>query len=97
MYERDGIVYADEPRGEIEVSFVKPLGDLMMLVTFTSGETRLFDASTLVDKPVFSSLTIESVFSNPVIENGVCTWSNGEIDISPAYLYHHSYAYAQIA
>ena len=35
-----------------------------------------------------------AVFNNPVIEHGVLTWKNGEIDCAPEYLYDHSYEYS---
>ena len=44
MYVINGIVYAGNPSSEIKVQTVKALDDMMMLVTFTSGEKRLFDA-----------------------------------------------------
>ena len=47
MYIMDGIVYAGEPTESLEVTKVKPLDDMIMLVTFSNGETKLFDATIL--------------------------------------------------
>ena len=64
----------------------------MMLVTFSTGEKRLFD-TTLLTGPVFEPLKDEKIFMNPRIFHGVITWNNGEIDIAPEYIYEESYAY----
>ena len=45
MYIVNGIAYAGAKTPETFVQAVKPLDDLMMIVTFTSGEKRLFDAT----------------------------------------------------
>ena len=71
---------------------VKPLRGGMMLVTFSTGEKRLFD-TTLLQGPVFEVLSDESVFSKPVLFHGVITWNNGEIDIAPETVYRDSYTY----
>ncbi|MCR5137117.1 MAG: DUF2442 domain-containing protein [Oscillospiraceae bacterium] len=77
----------------MKITHVKPLPDRMMLLTFSSGETRLFDAAVL-DGPVFSDLQNEDVFFSPVLDHGVVTWNDGEIDCDPEYMYEHSYEYS---
>ena len=47
MFVLNGIVYASEKRNDIEVISVKPLDDMMMILTFSTGEQRLFDATIL--------------------------------------------------
>lgn len=96
MYIMDGIVYAGEPVESLEVMNVKPLDDMMMLITFSSGETRLFDA-TILKGPVYEALRDEKVFKNPVVEYGVVTWNDGVIDCSPEYMYKNSYEYPQVS
>lgn len=76
----------------IEVQKVKVLEDKIMILKFTSGETRLFDA-TVLNGPVFEKLKDDDVFNNPVVEYGVVTWDNGKIDCAPEYMYEHSYEY----
>ncbi len=93
MYILNGIAYAGMPQQEIRVMNVKPLDDLMMLVTFTSGETRLFDASPLLKHPAFALLADEQVFKKAQVEYGVVTWADGEIDIAPETMYRDSYEY----
>ena len=80
----------------IKVTEAKPLRGGMMLVTFSTGERRLFDIS-LLQGPAFAPLADEKVFCNPVLFHGVITWNNGEIDIAPETVYRESYAYDSVA
>lgn len=50
MYEKDGICYASELVPEIKVSSIKVMENGIMLVTFSTGETRIFDVTSLLDK-----------------------------------------------
>ena len=70
---------------------------MMMLITFDSGETRLYDASQLLAYLAFSLLKDERIFMNPTVEHGVVTWAEGEIDIAPETMYRDSYAYERMA
>ena len=92
MYIMDGIVYAGEPTESLEVTKVKPLDDMIMLITFSNGETKLFDATILTGQ-VYESLKDDKIFKNPVIEYGVVRWNDGDIDCSPEYMYKNSYEY----
>ena len=96
MYIMDGIVYAGEPTESLEVTKVKPLDDMIMLVTFSNGETKLFDATILTGQE-YESLKDDKIFKNPVIEYGVVTWNDGDIDCSPEYMYKNSYEYSEVA
>ena len=86
MYIMDGIVYAGEPTESLEITKVKPLDDMIMLITFSKGETKLFEP-----------LKDDKIFKNPVIEYGVITWNNGNIDCSPEYSYKNSYDYPEVS
>lgn len=97
MYEKDGIIYASQAIEEIKIVSVRPLDDLMMLIGFSTGETRLFDASILLVGPAFEPLKNNAIFNDPKIESGVCTWDNGAIDVAPEFMYAHSYEYEKIA
>lgn len=92
MYIIDDICYAGEMQEGIKVTAVKPLRGGMMLVTFSTGEKRLFDTTTLKGA-AFEPLADEEVFMKPVLFHGVITWNNGEIDIAPETVYRESYAY----
>ena len=79
---------------DIRVTEAKPLRGGIMLVTFSTGEKRLFDTTRLTGS-AFVPLADEEVFSHPVIFHGVITWKNGEIDIAPETVYQESYAYSE--
>ena len=96
MYVLNDICYAGELREGIKVTEAKPLRGGMMLVTFSTGEKRLFD-TTLLQGSAFAPLADETVFSHPVLFHGVITWNNGEIDIAPETVYRDSYAYEGMA
>lgn len=96
MYTVNGIVYAGQSSSDIKVQAVKTLDDMMMIVTFTSGEKRLFDATVLLSMPAFSILKNIDVFNSATVEYGVIIWNNGELDVAPEYVYKNSYAYNEI-
>ncbi len=96
MYIKDGIVYGGEPEEPFSVSAVKPLPNMEMLITFSNGETRLFDA-TVLDGEVFEPLKSEDIFENATIDHGMVTWANGEIDCAPEYMYRNSYEYRDVS
>ena len=95
MFFYNGFVCGGEPEGMIKVVAVKPLPDQMMLLTFNNGEERLFDA-TILQGQVFEKLQNEKVFSAPVLDHGVVTWNEGEIDCAPEYMYKNSFEYARV-
>ena len=92
MYVLNNICYAGEMQDGIKITEAKPLRGGMMLVTFSTGEKRLFD-TTLLKGSAFEPLADEKIFMNPVLFHGVITWNNGEIDIAPETVYKESYAY----
>lgn len=95
MYEIDGILYAGEPMEEIKVISAKPLHYGMLLITFNTGEKRLFDTTTL-EGDAFAPLADAKVFYNVVVSHGFVSWQNGEIDCAPEYMYENSYAYEEM-
>ena len=96
MYIKDGICYAGELVPEIEVSSIKNLEDGMMLVEFSTGETRLFDVTSLLDKgSAFAPLAQEENRKTAKVTHGFVSWLNGEIDIAPETLYTESYKYSK--
>ena len=95
MYIINDICYAGEKEKAIKVSKVKILPGGMLLVTFSTGEARIFDASALRGS-AFEPLKDEKVLSSFGIFHGILTWKNGEIDIAPETLYDMSYPYTTI-
>ena len=96
MFVHDGIVYGGEPKKCLSVILVKLLPDHMMLITFSNGEERLFDACILKGE-VFEALEDENNFRSAYVDHGVITWMDGEIDCAPEYMYRHSYDYAALS
>ena len=93
MFVSNGIAYAGTRAEEVLVRSVKPLDDMMMIVTFASGEKRLFDATCLLAYPAFQPLRDETIFKSAQVEYGVVTWMDGDIDIAPEMMYEKSYEY----
>ncbi len=93
MYIVNGIAHAGTQMQDILVQSIKPLDDRMMIVTFRSGEKRLYDATQLLAFPAFQPLADDEVFKNAKVVYGVVTWADGEIDIAPESMYENSYAY----
>ena len=96
MYIVNGIAYAGTRMQETTVQAVKPMDDMMMIVTFSSGEKRLYDATQLLAFPAFQPLKDEDVFKSAKVEYGVVTWADGEIDIAPETMYVNSYEYQEL-
>ena len=92
MYVIDDICYAGGLREGIKVKEAKPLRGGMLLVTFSTGEKRLFD-TTMLTGSAFEPLKDEAVFNDVRVFHGVITWKNGEIDIAPEKVYMESFAY----
>ena len=77
----------------MKINKVKPLDNMMLLLIFNSGEQRLYDASQLLEYPVFQPLKDKEVFSHPELAHGVVTWLDGELNIAPESIYENSYPY----
>lgn len=93
MFVKDGIAYANTKQNDIKIVNVKVVGELSLLVTFSSGEERIFDMSYLMKYDIYKKLKDYEIFKNVYIENGVLVWNNGEIDIAPEEVYKESYEY----
>ena len=93
MYVINGIAHAGELVPEIEVEKVTAMEDMMLLLTFSTGEKRLYDASALLEYPAFRSLEDIKVFKSVKVEHGIVIWLDGDMDIAPELLYRDSVAY----
>ena len=92
MYIIDDVCYAGEATPDIKVKEATMLRGGMLLITFSTGEQRLFDA-TLLTGSAFEPLKDEKTLADFTIFHGVMTWLNGEIDIAPETMYAESYPY----
>lgn len=89
------IAYADEKEVALSVMQVKILDDLYMLVTFSTGEQRVFDATTLLEMPAFTPLKDPTIFASAAVHRGILTWNHGQLDIGTEALYDRSFPYPQ--
>ena len=92
MFEVNGILYAGSSKDLLKIQAAKVTGEKMLLITFSSGEKRVFDA-TVLKGDVFAPLNDPAIFNNFKIVHGVITWMDEDIDCAPEYMYEHSYAY----
>ena len=79
MYIIDGIAYAGESTGTIKVVDVKVVETLCLLLTFSTGEKRVFDAEPLLQYPVYAPLRDPAFFR--------------DVQIDGATLYKNSFPY----
>ena len=92
MYIIDDVCFAGEVTPDIKVKEATVLRGGMLLLTFSTGEQRLFD-TTLLTGAAFEPLKDEKTLADFTIFHGVMTWMNGEIDIAPETMYAESYPY----
>ena len=83
MYEKDGIVYEGNPDPLLKVIAVQPLDGYRMRLEFSTGETKEFDFSPLLDTPCFRPLREKTLFDQVYLDHGVPSWDEGNIDIAP--------------
>ena len=63
--------------------------DYTLLITFTDGEKRLYNARPLLNKKLYASLLNLEFFLSARAEYGTVVW-NDDIDIAPEHLYECS-------
>ena len=95
MFEMNGIVYASNFADVLKITEAKATDHLMILLTFSNGEKRVFDATVLTGS-VFEPLADDNIFNDFKIVHGAITWMDEEIDCAPEYMYQNSYAYEQM-
>ena len=98
MYVLNDIAYAENFNNkDLKIVEIKIVSELCMLVTFSNGEKRIFDAKYLIKYPAYQKLEDFDMFKKAYLENGVIVWDNGSIDIAPDTVYQNSYEYEQEA
>ena len=88
---KNNIIYSGNE--EITAKEIKILDDMILKITFSNSEIKLFDVKQLLYMPAFQILKNKTIFEQPKIEYGVVTWDNGNVDIAPETLYNNSYQY----
>ena len=68
------------------ISRVQAVAEYRLLVTFTNGETGVFDCRPLLEFGVFRELQEEAYFRQARVEGGTVVWPH-EQDICPDTLY----------
>jgi hypothetical protein len=76
-------------RPEWNVMDVTARNDYTLLLTFQDGQKKVYDASFLLDKPIYSRLRSLPFFLSARVECGTVVWSD-ECDIAPEHLYECS-------
>ncbi len=71
------------------VAKVKALEDYTLLITFTSGEQRIYNARPLLDKAIYAPLKNITFFLGAKADCGTVIW-NDDIDIAPEHLFECS-------
>ena len=90
MYIKDGIAYAEDQTPPIKVYGVRAKEDYILWLRFSTGEERLFDFKPMLGCPAFAPLADRDIFRDVYIDYGLPVWMDGEIDISPEFLYEKS-------
>ncbi len=73
----------------IHPTSVKPTADYQLLLTFSTGEQRLFDVRPYLDMPFFAKLKDKNMFNQVFVNEYTVEWKNG-CDIAPHELYDDS-------
>lgn len=71
------------------ITDVQPKKDYTLLITFASGEKKLYDARPLLAKAIYKPLNNLSFFLKAKADCGSVAW-NDDIDIAPEHLYEYS-------
>ena len=63
--------------------------DYTLLLTFSDGEKKIYNARPLLKKPIYSQLNSLPFFLSAKAECGTVVWSD-DVDIAPEHLYECS-------
>ena len=78
------------------VTEVKPQKDYTLVISFFSGETKIYNARPLLQKEIYSSLNNLAFFMSARACCGTVVW-NDDVDIAPEHLYECSQPYSSFA
>ncbi len=68
------------------VKKVKPIDDYKLLITFSNGDTRVFDAKPYLNKGIFKELKNVDLFNTVHVNFDTIEWDN-EVDFDPEDLF----------
>lgn len=84
---KDYVLYVNSPSWI--VTEVQPREDYTLLLTFVTGEKKIYDARPLLKKSIYTPLKNLSFFMQAKVDGDSVIW-NDEIDIAPEHLYEAS-------
>ena len=73
----DDVEYGEKPLNPHVVD-VEPLPGYRLRLAFSSGEVRVFDVSSYLDRGVFRQLRDETAFREAYVEAGSVEWPGGQ-------------------
>ncbi len=77
-------------RGDlVHIATVEAIQDYKLVVGFSDGTKRLYDATSILERPYYAPLKDSDFFNTAHIEGCSVAWNNG-IDIAPELLYEKS-------
>ena len=82
-------VILDSERPLLRVTEVQARPDYTLMLSFSNGENRVYDARELLDYPIYAPLREMPVFLGAYCDGCAVAWSD-EIDIAPESLLAHS-------
>ena len=85
---KDGIAYSNNNENQIKVISIRAMDEYKLWIRFSTGETKIFDFTSLLDSGVFTRLKDKVLFDRVYVDYGVPVWCDGEIDIAPERLYY---------
>ncbi len=68
---------------------VKPLDNYSLEVLFENGETKIYDMTSILEKPFYSKLKNKNLFNTVKVTDITLEWITGQ-DICPDELYYNS-------
>lgn len=71
------------------VKDVKAQSDYTLILTFSGGEKRIYNARPLLEKPIYAELKNIAFFLSAKVDGDTVIW-NEDVDIAPEHLYEHS-------
>ena len=70
----------------LHITAAETISDFSLKLTFSNGEVRLFDFSTLYDKGIFTKLKDPAYFGKYSLDGWTVDWNN-EIGFAPEFLF----------
>lgn len=71
------------------VEKVYPQKDYTLILFFADGSKKVYDARSLLEKPIYSKLENMVIFLSARAECGTVVWDD-DVDIAPEHLYEYS-------